>query len=138
MLLIFVLFCVEIFGLFVFVSVVCPMFPMSLDCSFLIIPSGFSNLYFKIAVKWLWYCLQPMLPGTLNCPSMIAPSDLCNYYLVLMSQCALLTEIKVKPSPPFFYVAYHAHNSKTCMQYSRNSNNIWGYDTSHIYNTVTY
>lgn len=54
-----------------------------------------------------------MLPGTLNCPSMIAPSDLCNYYLVLMSQCVLLTEIKVKPSPPYVAIT-HITERRAC------------------------
>ena len=49
MLLIFLLFCVRFFALFFFVlCLVCQLLPMYLNCSFLIAPSVFSNVYVQI------------------------------------------------------------------------------------------
>jgi hypothetical protein len=47
------------------------MLPVSLDCSFLIAPSVFSNVYL----------VYPMLPVSLDCPLLIAPMVFSNVYL---------------------------------------------------------
>ena len=50
-------YCAVLFALLVFVlSLVCPMLPVSVDCSFLSVPSVFSNVYFlffhMVDVAW--------------------------------------------------------------------------------------
>jgi len=65
---------------FVFLRLVYPMFPVSLDCPFLIFLSVFSNVY-------LFLCLvYPMLPVSLGCPSVIFPSVFSNFYFLLLMQ----------------------------------------------------
>jgi hypothetical protein len=54
-LLTFVVFCVEIFALVVFVLwSVCPMLPISIECPLSIVPSVFSNVYIRLFVSSLF------------------------------------------------------------------------------------
>ena len=58
-LLIILVFCVLVFVLFVFVlCLVHPKLPVSLDCPFLIFPSGFSNVYYLFALSGGSYCYK--------------------------------------------------------------------------------
>jgi hypothetical protein len=94
-----ILCCVLVFIFFV-LCLVYPLLPVSLDCSFWIAPSVFSNVYLScvlctLCCQFLWivhfglplrysltFIMYPMLPVSLDCSFWIAPSVFSNVYYV--------------------------------------------------------
>ena len=90
----------------VFLRLVYPMLPVSLDCFSLSCVSyvaSFSGLFFFVlcilCCQFLWIVflrlVYPMLPVSLDCPFLIAPSVFSNIYLKFSSvKLATLSQIK--------------------------------------------
>ena len=81
------------------------MFPVSLDCLFLIAPSVFSNVYLPVSLDCLFLIAPSVfsnvyLPVSLDCPFLIAPSVFSNVYLS-NHDVSLPYEICVVP---FFFI----------------------------------
>ena len=87
-LLTFVVFCVEIFALVVFVLCsVCPMLPISIECPLSIVPSVFFNVYIRLFVSSLFLsslsrCL-PLKMCVLFYPFHFANSAECNFIMFI-------------------------------------------------------
>ena len=72
-----------------------PNLPVSLDCSYLIVHSVFSNVYLPVSLDCPYLIASSVfsdvyLPVSLDCPYLIAPSVFSNVYLPLSLDCPYL------------------------------------------------